>query len=70
MPTYGVPSGLSTPPRHSPDVDERNAALHGPERGLLGATPGTVVLVFVFLAAFMLYYFTNWKLLSFVWKIG
>jgi len=27
-------------------------------------------LVFVFLAAFMLYYFTNWKLLSFVWRIG
>jgi len=24
----------------------------------------------VFLLAFMLYYFTNWKLLSFLWKIG
>lgn len=70
MPKYGIPSGLVNPPRHSPDVDERNAALHGPERGFMGATPGTVVLVFVFLAAFMLYYFTNWKLLSFVWRIG
>ena len=70
MPKYGVPSGLVTPPRHSPDVEERNSALHAPERGFLGATPGTVVLVFVFLAAFVLYYFTNWKLLSFVWKIG
>jgi len=29
-----------------------------------------VILVFIFLAAFALYYFTNWKLLSFVWKIG
>ena len=36
----------------------------------LGPTPGTVVLVFVFLAAFMLYYFVNWKLLSFLWRIG
>jgi cytochrome c oxidase subunit 1 len=67
---YGVPGGLLKPPRHAPDVDERNAALHGPERGLLGVTPGTVALVFIFLAAFALYYFTNWKLLSFVWKIG
>jgi hypothetical protein len=24
----------------------------------------------VFLLAFMLYYFANWKLLSFLWKIG
>ena len=70
MPKYGIPSGLVTPPRHSPDVEERNATLHAPDRGFLGATPGTVVLVFVFLAAFMLYYFTNWKLLSFVWRIG
>lgn len=70
MPKYGVPSGLVSPPRHSPDVDERNAALHAPGRGIMGATPGTIVLIFVFLAAFMLYYFTNWKLLSFVWKIG
>ncbi|HJV58083.1 MAG TPA: cbb3-type cytochrome c oxidase subunit I [Methylomirabilota bacterium] len=33
-------------------------------------TPGTVVLVFIFLACFMLYYFANWKILSFVWKVG
>ena len=33
-------------------------------------TPGTVVLVFVFLGVFMLYYFTNWKLLSMIWRIG
>ena len=24
----------------------------------------------VFFAAFMLYYFSNWKLLSFLWRIG
>jgi cytochrome c oxidase subunit 1 len=33
-------------------------------------TPGTVILVFIFLACFILYYFANWKILSFVWKVG
>ncbi len=33
-------------------------------------TPGTVVLVFIFLVCFVVYYFVNWKLLSFLWKIG
>lgn len=33
-------------------------------------TPGTVILVFIFLACFVLYYFVNWKLLTFLWKIG
>lgn len=66
----GVPQGLTHPPIHAADVDERNAALHDPKRGIAGATPGTLVLVGVFLVAFMLYYFTNWKLLSFLWKIG
>ena len=32
--------------------------------------PGTIVLVFVFLAVFILYYFANWKVLSMIWKIG
>lgn len=70
MSMYGVPQGLISPPRHSPQVDEENERLHAPERGLLGAAPGTMVLVGVFLAAFVLYYFVNWKLLSFVWRIG
>jgi hypothetical protein len=26
--------------------------------------------VFVFLAVFALYFFTNWKILSFLWRIG
>ena len=29
-----------------------------------------MVLVFIFLAAFIVYFFVNWKVLSFVWKIG
>jgi cytochrome c oxidase subunit I len=33
-------------------------------------TPGTVRLVFIFFACFILYYFANWKILSFLWKVG
>ncbi len=29
-----------------------------------------MVLVIVFLAAFVTYYFVNWKLLSVVWQVG
>jgi cytochrome c oxidase subunit 1 len=65
----GVPRGITHPPRHSPKVDELNAALHA-KAGFLGPAPGTLALVFIFLAAFMLYFFVNWKILSFVWKIG
>jgi cytochrome c oxidase subunit 1 len=66
----GLPPGLTSPPVHAPNVDELNEALHAPKRGIAGATPGTLALVGVFLLAFMLYYFANWKLLSFLWKIG
>jgi cytochrome c oxidase subunit 1 len=38
--------------------------------GRLGTMPGTMILVLIFLAAFVVYYFANWKLLSFVWKVG
>ncbi len=58
----GIPQGLTkTPPQQHEHVSEE---VH--KKG----TPGTVVLVFIFLAVFALYYFTNWKMLSFVWKIG
>jgi hypothetical protein len=40
------------------------------EEGEAPKTPGTIVLAGIFLAAFAIYYFTNWKLLSLVWKIG
>jgi len=66
----GVPQGITHPPVHAPDVDARNAALHAPGRGIWGPAPGTLALVGVFLLAFVLYYFVNWKVLSFVWKIG
>jgi cytochrome c oxidase subunit 1 len=66
----GVPRGLTHPPVHAADVDSRNAALHDVSRGMMGPAPGTIVLVFVFLAAFILYFFVNWKMLSFLWRIG
>jgi cytochrome c oxidase subunit 1 len=66
----GVPQGLTHPPVHPTNANELNERLHAPSRGLWGATPGTLVLVAVFFLAFVLYYFTNWKLLSFLWRIG
>ena len=61
----GIPQGLIKPPRAITVADEANL----PE-GKLGHAPGTMVLVGIFLLAFAVYYFANWKLLSFVWKIG
>ena len=66
----GVPQGLTNPPTHPRDVRARWEELHGSGAGWMGPAPGTLVLVFVFLAAFMLYFFVNWKVLSFVWRIG
>mgnify|MGYP001598492973 CR=1 FL=1 len=56
----GLPAGILTPPRPIPPGE--------PEHGML--TRGTLVLVGVFLVAFIAYYFVNWKLLSVVWKVG
>jgi cytochrome c oxidase subunit I len=61
----GVPQGITKPPRAITVADEANLPT-----GKLGHAPGTMILVGIFLAAFALYYFANWKLLSFVWKIG
>jgi len=61
----GLPQGIVRPPR--PTTLEDEAVL---PKGRLGNAPGTMVLVLVFLLVFAVYYFANWKLLSFVWKIG
>jgi cytochrome c oxidase subunit I len=61
----GIPQGIIRPPRAVTVADERNLPA-----GKLGHAPGTMVLVAVFLTAFAVYYFANWMLLSFVWKIG
>ncbi len=65
MALHGVPQGIVSPPTSTPRSEDA-----GDEHGIGGRTPGTVILVFVFLLAFVLYYFVNWKLLSFVWRIG
>jgi cytochrome c oxidase subunit 1 len=59
----GVPQGVIKLPAqtHSGETAE---TVHQ------GGAPGTIVLVFVFLAVFILYYFANWKVLSMIWKIG
>jgi hypothetical protein len=69
MPWYGIPPGLTNPPRPLP-VSESGEPLEPVEHGWMGPAPGTVILVFIFLAAFVTYYFVNWKMLSFLWKIG
>ena len=56
----GLPAGILTPPRPVPAGEPEHRTL----------TRGTLVLVGVFLAAFIAYYFVNWKLLSVVWKVG
>jgi cytochrome c oxidase subunit 1 len=59
----GVPQGLCKlpPQQYEGEVVEK---VHK------SGTPGTVVLVAVFLAVFVLYYYTNWKMLAIVWKVG
>ena len=59
----GLPQGVLNLPAQSHD-SSMAARIH--KKG----TPGTVILVFIFLACFVTYYFVNWKLLSFLWKIG
>lgn len=59
----GIPQGVRNLPKqqHSGSMVSR---IHNT------GTPGTTILVYVFLACFITYYFVNWKLLTFLWKIG
>jgi cytochrome c oxidase subunit 1 len=59
----GVPPGVWSLPRQTHE-GAAVAALHR------SGTPGTVVLVLIFFAGFVLYYFANWKILSFLWRVG
>jgi cytochrome c oxidase subunit 1 len=62
----GLPIGITKPPRAlGPGDDDSKLPATA-----LGPVPGTMVLVGVFLVAFIVYYFVNWKLLSVVWKVG
>ena len=59
----GVPQGIWNLPKQAhqgPAVDAAHKT----------GTPGTLVLVGIFFACFVLYYAMNWFLLSFVWKVG
>jgi cytochrome c oxidase subunit 1 len=59
----GLPQGvLKLPPQ----------AYDGPPAEALhkSGVRGTVVLVAVFFVCFIVYYFTNWMMLSFLWKVG
>jgi hypothetical protein len=67
MQMHGLPRGILSPPV-APSAEAITAS-EDPNRRW-GPAPGTLILVFVFLAAFITYYFTNWKVLSFLWQIG
>ena len=62
----GLPNGIVAPPRPL-GPDDNDEAL---ESTRLGHAPGTMILVAVFLLAFVTYYFVNWNLLTFLWKVG
>jgi cytochrome c oxidase subunit 1 len=62
----GLPLGIVRPPRALGPADDESAL----PATALGPVPGTMVLVGIFLIAFIVYYFVNWKLLSVVWKVG
>jgi hypothetical protein len=55
---------------HAANANHQTEELHAPARSWAGPTPGTKVSGGVDFLAFKLYSFTNWKLLSFLWKIG
>jgi cytochrome c oxidase subunit I len=59
----GVPPGVWKLPRQT----WQGAQVESAHRN---GTPGTLVLVFIFFGCFVLYYFANWKILSFLWKVG
>jgi len=57
---YGVPNGILHPPKLPPPGEQSQK----------GLTRGTIILVGVFLLAFIAYYFVNWKYLSLVWGLS
>jgi cytochrome c oxidase subunit I len=65
--TLSVPQGIRRQPMHRVAPDGAQVKLPSTR---IGPAPGTMVLVFIFLLAFIVYYFANWHLLSFVWRIG
>lgn len=68
MALHGIPQGITGLPKQQHGLEA------GEEEGAVfqnaAHVKGTYILIGVFFAAFVVYYFVNWKLLSFVWKIG
>ena len=59
----GLPPGVRKLPKQS-YTEAETAEAHAT------GTPGTVTLVVIFFACFILYYFANWKVLATLWKVG
>jgi len=58
----GIPQGVLKLPQQiyqGPQVAEAHNSLKG-----------TIILIAIFFICFVVYYFTNWKVLSFLWKVG
>lgn len=68
MDWHGVPQGVAKLPKQAYGADA--GEVNTPQHEEAVRVRGTYVLVAVFLLAFVVYYFVNWKLLSFVWKVG
>ena len=67
---WGKPK-VPVAPTEEPAADSSGAAVlsgHGSSEGML--VPGTFTLAMVFLTAFVLYYFVNWKYLAGVWPLS
>lgn len=59
----GIPNGILNPPKQihrGPNVNPTYK----------GGVKGTIILIAIFFICFVLYYFVNWKILSFLWKVG
>ncbi len=65
---HGVPQGVLRLPKQAYGAEAGES--ESPAHELALKAQGTYVLIGVFLLAFIVYYFVNWKLLSFVWKVG
>jgi cytochrome c oxidase subunit 1 len=59
----GIPNGILNPPQQSYHGSQVNTTYKA-------GVKGTVILVAIFFVCFVLYYFINWKILSFLWKVG
>ena len=67
---FGIPSGNVLPLMEAMRKGGVDFVLTAHEGSAGFAAPGTFVLAMVFLTAFVLYYFINWKYLSTLWGLS